>query len=75
MREAVSRIATQSSIVAVTAHRPVRSVAALNAVLRERLLEVGIEPQGGSNEMFAAHLASEFAQWAKVAREANIAVE
>jgi tripartite-type tricarboxylate transporter receptor subunit TctC len=46
-----------------------------DAVLRERLLEVGFEPQGGSDEKFAAYLASEFLKWAKVAREANIGME
>ena len=44
-------------------------------VLRERFLEVGIEPGGGSTEKFAGHLAGEFTKWSKVAREANIRME
>ena len=46
-----------------------------DAILRERFLEVGIEPQGGSSEKFAAYLAAEFTKWAQVAREANIGLE
>jgi tripartite-type tricarboxylate transporter receptor subunit TctC len=46
-----------------------------DAALRERFLEVGIEPQGGTEEKFATYLASEFPKWAKVAREANIRIE
>jgi tripartite-type tricarboxylate transporter receptor subunit TctC len=46
-----------------------------DAVLRERWLEVGIEPQGGGAEKFAAYLTAEFTKWAKVARESNIAAE
>jgi tripartite-type tricarboxylate transporter receptor subunit TctC len=36
---------------------------------------VGIEPGGGSEEKFAAYLASEFDKWRKVAREANIKMD
>jgi tripartite-type tricarboxylate transporter receptor subunit TctC len=46
-----------------------------DATLRERFLDVGIEPQGGSDEKFAAYLATEFPKWAKVARDANIGME
>ena len=46
-----------------------------NATLRERFLEAGIEPQGGSDEKFAAYLSAEFSKWAKVARDANIGME
>ncbi|HEV7392171.1 MAG TPA: tripartite tricarboxylate transporter substrate binding protein [Burkholderiales bacterium] len=43
--------------------------------LRERFLEVGIEPGGGSEGKFAVYLASEFDKWRKVAREANIRMD
>lgn len=46
-----------------------------DAVLRERFLEVGIEPQGGSDEKFATYLTAEFPKWAKVARAANIRID
>lgn len=44
-------------------------------VLRERFLEVGIEPGGGTDEKFASYLATEFVKWRKVARDANIRME
>jgi tripartite-type tricarboxylate transporter receptor subunit TctC len=43
--------------------------------LRDRFLEVGIEPGGGGEEQFAAYLASEFDKWRRVAREANIRMD
>ncbi len=46
-----------------------------DAALRQRFLELGIEPQGGSEEKFASYLAGEFPKWAKVAREAGIKAE
>jgi tripartite-type tricarboxylate transporter receptor subunit TctC len=46
-----------------------------DATLRERFLEVGIEPGGGTREKFASHLGAEFTKWSKVAREANIRME
>ena len=46
-----------------------------DAGLRERFLEVGIEPGTGTPEQFAAHLTQEFAKWAKVAREAKIRMD
>ena len=46
-----------------------------DAALRERFLQLGIEPQVGSEDKFAGYLASEFSRWAKVAREANIRME
>ena len=46
-----------------------------DAALRERFLEIGIEPQGGSEEKFASYLAGEFPKRAKVAREAGIKAE
>lgn len=46
-----------------------------DATLRERFLDVGIEPRGGSDEKFAAYLGAEFPKWAKVAREANIGAD
>jgi tripartite-type tricarboxylate transporter receptor subunit TctC len=44
-------------------------------VLRERFLEVGIEPGSGTPGHFASHLAHEFTQWAKVARDAKIRMD
>jgi tripartite-type tricarboxylate transporter receptor subunit TctC len=46
-----------------------------DALLRERFLEVGIEPGGGTDEQFALYLASEFVKWSKVARQANIKMD
>jgi tripartite-type tricarboxylate transporter receptor subunit TctC len=46
-----------------------------DAALRQRFLDIGIEPQGGSAEKFASYLAGEFPKWAKVAREAGIKAE
>jgi tripartite-type tricarboxylate transporter receptor subunit TctC len=46
-----------------------------DAVLRERFHDVGIEPQGGSAEKFAAYVTAEFSKWAHVAREAGIGME
>ena len=46
-----------------------------DALLRERFLEVGIEPGGGSAEKFAGYLATEFVKWRKVAHDANIRME
>jgi len=42
---------------------------------RARLAKDGSEPAGGSPERFAAHLASEMAKWAKVAKATGMKIE
>ncbi len=43
--------------------------------IRERLLSMGAEPVGSTQEQFAAFIKSEVAKWGKVVRDANIKAE
>ncbi len=63
---------------------PKRILARLNAemnralndpVLREKLIEMGLEPRGGSPEQFADFIRNETAKWRDVANCANVRLE
>ena len=43
--------------------------------IRDRLLSMGAEPVGSSQEQFGAFIKSEMAKWGKVIRAANIKPE
>jgi tripartite-type tricarboxylate transporter receptor subunit TctC len=43
--------------------------------VKTRLVTVGFEPIGSTPEAFAAHIAAESAQWAKVVRDARIKID
>lgn len=46
-----------------------------NTEIRTRLTEMGLEPKGGTPELFAEHLKREFAKWSDVAKRANIRLD
>jgi tripartite-type tricarboxylate transporter receptor subunit TctC len=46
-----------------------------NSEVRTRLSEMGLEPKGGTPELFAEHLKREFAKWSEVAKRANIRLD
>jgi tripartite-type tricarboxylate transporter receptor subunit TctC len=43
--------------------------------VRSRLTGMGLEPKGGSPELFADHIKSELAKWSDVAKRANIRLQ
>ena len=43
--------------------------------VRSRLSGMGLEPKGGTPELFAEHLKSELAKWSDVAKRANIRLQ
>ena len=43
-----------------------------DAVVREKLIEMGLEPKGGTPSEFAQHIKRELVKWSDVAKRANI---
>ena len=43
--------------------------------VRDRFVQLGVDPETGSSEAFAKLIADEFARWSKVIRTANIKVQ
>ena len=43
--------------------------------VRDRFIQLGIEPVGNSPEQFSQFLRDEVAKWAKVIRAANVKIE
>lgn len=46
-----------------------------NPEVRTRLVDMGLEPKGGTPELFAEHLKRELAKWTDVAKRANIRLD
>lgn len=46
-----------------------------NPEVRQRLVDMGLEPKGGTPELFTEHLKREYAKWSDVAKRANIKLE
>ena len=43
--------------------------------VKQRLMDAGVEPVGGTPEQFSAFITQEMGKWAKVAKEAGIQPE
>jgi tripartite-type tricarboxylate transporter receptor subunit TctC len=69
----VTRAGTPRPIVDLLHREIVRTIAQPD--LRERLAVLGFEPVGNSPEEYAAWMKVETAKWAKVIRDARIAVQ
>ena len=43
--------------------------------IRERFVQIGIEPVGSTSAEFTTYLKGEVAKWAKVIKDANVRIE
>jgi tripartite-type tricarboxylate transporter receptor subunit TctC len=64
---------TPSHIVDLLRHQMARIVALPE--VKERLATLGFSPLAGTPEELASYIKTEFAEWARVVREANIKVD
>ena len=55
--------------------KPFAAVALAAPDVRQRMLDAGIEPAGGTPQQFAAFIQSEMVKWGKVAKTAGIQPE